>query len=210
MHDERTRPGPAQAGVGMIGLIASLAVLAVLAVVAVTALGGQTTGISGLPTLPRPSSGSGAKDSGGSPTTSPGPGALIAGAGDIVAQQNLNAALSLADQVALTSGGYGDVDAADLSAADARGLFTSGPSMGTGQINVDGAGGTDGGVALTVRSASGACWFVWRSSSATWYGVGVSAPRPSCAAPALPGPPAAGSYDGVEWQSGAFPSAAAP
>jgi hypothetical protein len=176
-------------GFGMVGVVMSLAVVSVLGVVAVAALGGNPVSSVSVPNL----GGTG----GASP---PGAGGVIATAADTVAQQNLGTALSVADQTALSAGDYGNLDAAALVGAGSGVDFTSAASTSAAQVSV-GVGGN--GVTMATRSASGTCWFAWRSSATTWYGVEKG--QLSCPAPALTGTPATGT-GGIRWQQGAFPS----
>ena len=191
-----------QRGFGLVGLIASMAILGLLAVIAVKSIPTGTANAPGIAPIGHPVAAANT-DGGATPAV---PGGLISQAGDTAAQEDLRSALAVVDQTTITSGGYGKVDVSSLALQD-RGIpFTAGPSTSASQMSVVAAGGTDGGVTLAVRSASGTCWFVWTSSAATWYGVETG--RASCAAPALGKAPVAGAGGNgvIGWQPGTFPA----
>ncbi len=204
--------GGGEDGLGMLGLVASLAILAVMALIAVTSLNGLPTtkagkGDSPVEVLPggQVAIGNSGATGGAGNAVAGAPSGLVAQTGDTVAQTNLTSALSAVDQAALSAGGYGDVTVASLAAESRGDPFTSGPSTTTGQMSLVAAGGASGGVTLAVHSASGTCWFVWRSNAVTWYGAQTG--HSACQAPALPSAPAAShvSNGSIGWQSGSFP-----
>ncbi len=206
----RCGAGGGEDGIGMLGLVASLAILAVMALIAVNSLNGLPTkvgkGDSPVEALPggQVAIGDSGAAGGDGDAVAGAPSELVAQAGDTVAQTNLTAALSVVDQAALSAGGYGEVTVASLAGESRGDPFTSGPSTTTAQMSLSAAGGANGGVTLAVHSASGTCWFVWRSSTATWYGAQTG--HSACQAPALASAPAPShaSNGSIGWQSGSF------
>jgi hypothetical protein len=188
----------------MIGLIMIVAILCVLAVVAVKSLDGTSKAATAADGLGSTAAASGSSGTGGEVLA--GPGGLVAQAADLVAKNNLALVLSVADEVAATSG-YGGVSPASLAAVG-RGLqYTSSASSSASEISVAAVGGTDGAVTLAVHSASGVCWLIWASSGLTWYGA--ESDHTSCVAPRLSSAPSARTTGTgvVHWQPGTFPTA---
>lgn len=184
-------------GVGLIGLLVGLVILALMTMVAVQSLTSTskslTTGIgkTGL-TLHK--------------TTS----STLALVGDTpadeVAQANLQAALGVADDVAVQLGGYGDITVRSLDGSAAQTAFTAAASTHASNLSVASTGGLAGGVTFAVQAGDGSCWQVWRSNNVTVFGVQHgSAPClavPSRVAPHL-GRTAGKS---IEWEAGRFPT----
>jgi len=150
-----------------------------------------------------------------SPGISNAPG--VASADGIQAQQALTTALSDVSASAVTAGGYGNVSASALSAAEPSLAFVTGPTTSASTVSVavsagTGAGagfgsGSGGSVTLADRAGNGTCWLVWKSSTATFYGAQTMAS--SCAAPAIASAPSPGpvSSSSIGWQQGSFPLA---
>jgi hypothetical protein len=68
-------------------------------------------------------------------------------ADDLVAQQSLSTALTTVSTAASTSGGYGSVDIANLSASDPSVTYVDGPTTGASTISItvtSGSGGSTG------------------------------------------------------------------
>ena len=193
-------PTPAARGEAGFSMIAT--VLGLVATAVLTALLLSTT---------LGSNGSTGSASGGSGVSNA-PG--VAEATSIQAQQTLSAGLTTVASTAASAGGYGSLQPSTLSASNPSINFVSGPSTNATTISMSvvggdgGAGGAGGGsVTLAVRSSGGTCWLAWKSSgSGTWYGAQTD--QPSCTAPGLASPPAAGpvSSSNIGWQEGSYPT----
>ena len=143
-------------------------------------------------------------NSGGKSSTSIDNAPGVAMATDLQAQQSLSQGLTAASTAASAPGGFGQIDASSLSAADPSVSFVDGPSSNPTTVSV--ASG-DGGVTLADRSSDSTCWLVWRAGPGpTWYGAQTR--LSSCTAPALDGAPTPGpvSSSAIGWQQGSFPS----
>ncbi len=128
---------------------------------------------------------------------------------DVQAQSTLSTAMQNVRDGAISNG------ALSVSALAQYGVTpgpSGSPSVVSGAVadSTASSGGTDGplgfgSVTLAADSQSGTCWFVWFSSSATWYGFEPDAT--SCVAPPLVEAPTAGagSPGMVGWQQGSFP-----
>jgi hypothetical protein len=194
----RRHPGPRaeEEGLGLIGLLVSLAIIGILAVVAIKSLSGTTNSLKADTRTPEPEF----------HTTAPStPTQVIASSADEVAQANLQAALTLADDFSLAEGGYGDISVPVLADKSSPGAFTSSASTRVSDLSVAAAGGAGGGVMFAARSADGACWLVWRSDTTTVFGV--KRDHSPCIAIALPGLPALSMqpHTATLWQHGSFP-----
>ena len=183
------RPGADERGFGMIGVALSLLVLALLSVGALETFGG------------------------GQPTSAE-KGALggsVANAYDVEAQSNLANAMQNARSALIADGDASAVDLAQFGVTSGAstapgsvsGAVADAADGGTGSVGGPGAGG--GAVTLAASSKSGACWFIWFSDAATWYGVEPDAT--SCVALAMAGAPtpARASPESIGWQEGSFP-----
>jgi hypothetical protein len=127
---------------------------------------------------------------------------------DVQAQSALSNALQNVRDGAISTGGLSGSDLAQYG-------VTTGPSVSPSDVSgvVAGAGAADGAngplgpgsVTLAAQSKSGTCWFVWFSTSVTWYGFEPDAT--SCAAEVMVGAPSAsrGSPGTIGWQEGSFP-----
>lgn len=195
----------------MISLLASVVILGVLSLIAVKSLDGLPTSANGKGALSvvlpgGPVATGGATSASNDGAQSAVPGGLISQTGDTVTQQNLDSAMAVVDQeAASTSGDYGAVTIASLAGQVRGEPFISGPSTTASQISFAAAGGADGGVTLAVRSASGTCWYLWRSATATWFGASTG--QASCTAPALASAPSPSANDGtILWQANSFPT----
>ncbi len=108
------------------------------------------------------------------------------------------------ETAAAGSGGFGQVTAAMLTAANPSTTFTSGPSTSAAMVSV--ATSTDS-ITLADRASDGTCWLVWNSSTGgTWFGAQTG--LPSCTAPVLASAPVASpvSSSSIGWQEGSFPT----
>jgi hypothetical protein len=126
---------------------------------------------------------------------------------DVQAQSSLSTAMQNVRDAAISNGGLSASDLAQFG-------VTTGPSssatMVSGAVADPAAsGGPDGAlgfgsVTLASASKSGTCWYVWFSTSATWFGFEPDAT--SCVAPsmAMAPTPGAGSPGTVGWQQGSF------
>ena len=169
------------------GMVISLLIVALLSVGALKAFGGGVGAGSGAKTL-RPT---------------------VDQAYDVQAQSTLSTAMQNVRDGAISNGGLSDSDLAQYG-------VTPGPSSSSSIVSgavaasTAASGGTDGplgfgSVTLAADSQSGTCWFVWFSSSATWYGFEPDAT--SCVASPLAAAPTAGagSPGTIGWQQGSFP-----
>jgi hypothetical protein len=180
------------------GLLVSLLILAGMAAGALTALDLGSSGTT--PGVTLPSSGAGSKSGSGVQSAA---GGAIGAAAVLAAQQNLDAALTVVQQQAVLSG-YGELDPTALEGS-ARGLrFTNGPTTDDADVSMAVAPSAGGSVTLAARSATGECFYVWVSSSATWFGAG---PGPSyCQALALNAAPSVSTAaSAINWHAGSFP-----
>jgi hypothetical protein len=128
----------------------------------------------------------------------------VAEADGLQAQQALSTGLTAAETAAAGSGGFGQVTAAMLTAANPSTTFTSGPSTSAAMVSV--ATSTDS-ITLADRASDGTCWLVWNSSTGgTWFGAQTG--LPSCTAPVLASAPVASpvSSSSIGWQEGSFPT----
>jgi hypothetical protein len=149
----------------------------------------------------------------GSASTGPGSPALnptVDQAYDVQAQSALSSAMQNVRDGATSNGGLSDSDLAQygvISGPSTSSSTVSG-SVASTSATGDGVGGPlgFGSVTLAAQAKSGTCWFVWFSSSATWYGYEPDAT--SCAAqPIATAPtPGAGSPGTIGWQAGSFPT----
>lgn len=186
-----TSPGSSpEAGLGLVSVVISLLIVALLSLGAVKELTGGTGGAAGA----GPGSGS------------QGLGATVTKAYDVQAQSALSNAMQSMLDDAIANGGLSVIDLGPFGVIAGPSTSASEVSGATG--NVGGADGPlgSGSVTLAARSRSGTCWFVWFSTSATWFGDEPSAvscrARPLTNAP-LPGAAAPGT---VGWQEGSFPT----
>lgn len=132
-------------------------------------------------------------------------GGVVDQAADIAAEQNLDTALDVVQQAALSSS-YGRLSVGTLEGADRQLAFTSGASSDDDQASLAiSASPGSGSVTLAMRSESGTCFFAWTTTGSTWFGTEPDAP--SCAATALGAPPAPSDPGPgrVGWQQGSFP-----
>lgn len=191
------------AGFGLVGLVGTLLVLGALVAIAVASVNTLSGGQSPSTDLPTSSAASGGGSGGGS-----GLGGEVGIAADLAAQQNLQAAVTAAQQVAITSGNS-SAGLSTLQAAE-RGLrFVSGPSSDEETVSVAESAGVGGGgsVTLAVRSTSGTCWYAWVGAGTSWFGAEPDSK--SCVAEPLSTAPSAGSPAPgvVGWRQGGFPAA---
>jgi hypothetical protein len=128
---------------------------------------------------------------------------------DVQAQSTLSTAMQNVRDGAISNGG---VSVSDLARYGVTPGPSSSPSVVSGAVadSTAAIGGTDGplgfvSVTLAADSQSGTCWFVWFSSSATWYGFEPDAT--SCVAPPLAAAPTAeaGAPGMIGWHQGSFP-----
>ena len=177
----------AEAGLGLVAVSVSLLIVAAVAVVAMKTLSGGSGGPSGQSL-----------------------GSDVSNAYAVQAQSNLSNAMARIQDVAVSDGGFSGLDLTQFgvetgpaTAGQVSGVVSSGASAPLGEPG--GAGG--GSVTLAARAAPDTCWYVWFSSSATWYGVEPGAS--SCAARPMAQPPTAGAPapGSVGWQQGGFPGA---
>ena len=173
-------------GFGLVGIVISLLIVALLSVGALKAFASGTV--------------TGAGTSGPNPT--------VDQAYDVQAQSALSSVMQNVRDGAISNGGFSASDFAQQS-------VTTGPSGSPSDISgavadTDAAGGVSsplgpGSVTLAAESKSGTCWFVWFSTSATWYGFQADAT--SCQAEPMVAAPSAsaGSPGTTGWQEGSFP-----
>jgi hypothetical protein len=174
-------------GFGLVGIVISLLIVALLSVGALKAFASGT--------------GSGAGTSAVNPT--------VDQAYDVQAQSALSSVMQNVRDGAISNGGF------SASGLAQQGV-TTGPSGSASAVSgavadTDATGGVSsplgpGSVTLAAESKSGTCWFVWFSTSATWYGFQPDATtcqaEPMMVAPS----PSAGSPGTTGWQQGSFPS----
>jgi hypothetical protein len=173
-------------GFGLVGVVISLLIVALLSVGALKAFASGT--------------GTGAGTSALNPT--------VDQAYDVQAQSALSSAMQNVRDGAISNGGFSPSDLAQEG-------VTTGPSGSPSGVSgaaadTDATGGVSGplgpgSVTLAAASKSGTCWFVWFSTTATWYGFERDAT--SCQAePMMAAPSAsAGSPGTTGWQEGSFP-----
>ncbi len=178
---------PDEAGFGLLGIVISLLVVALLSVGALEAFAGGSGAGSGSQVL--------------SPT--------VDRAYDVQAQSSLSTAMQNVRDGAISNGGLSASDLAQFG-------VTTGPSSSATMVSgavadQTASGGPDGAlgfgsVTLAAASKSGTCWYVWFSTSATWFGFEPDAT--SCIAPSMATAPTpgAGSPGTVGWQQGSFPA----
>ena len=184
----RSRSSAHESGFGLVSIVISLLIVALLSVGALKAFAG--------------SAGTGA----GSPALNP----AVDQAYDVQAQSALSSAMQNVRDGAISNGGlsasdlaqYGVISGPSTSSSTVSGAVASTSATGDG---LDGPLGF-GSVTLAADAKSGTCWFVWFSTSATWYGFEPDAT--SCAAqPIATAPtPGAGSPGTIGWQAGSFPT----
>lgn len=171
-----------EAGFGLVGIVISLMIVAILSVGALKAFA------------------SGAGPGSGSPAQNP----AVNQAYDVQAQSALSNAMENVRDGAISNGG---VSASDLAQYGVSAAPSTSPSEVSGAVAASSADGSIGygAVTLAAESKSRTCWFVWFSSSATWYGSEPSAS--SCAAQPMPDAPTpgAGSPGSIGWQPDSFP-----
>jgi hypothetical protein len=132
----------------------------------------------------------------------------VAMANGIQTQQALTTALGSIATASTTSGGYGSLQPADLTAINPGVHVVAGPSANSSTISMATASTGAGSVTLAALAPDRTCWLIWSSpGSATWYGAqqGLT----SCVAPALPMAPTAGpvTSTSIGWHQGSFPLA---
>ena len=180
------RGSPDEAGFGLLGIVISLLVVALLSLGALKALAG----------------GSGAGPA--SQTLSP----TVDRAYDVQAQSSLSTALQNVRDGAISDGGLTAADLAQFG-------VTTGPStsatMVSGAVAPAATSGADsplgfGGVTLAAASSTGTCWYVWFSTSATWFGFEPDATSCTATSMTTAPTPGAGSPGTVGWQQGSFPA----
>ncbi|HEY5025019.1 MAG TPA: hypothetical protein VII76_08590 [Acidimicrobiales bacterium] len=176
-----------EAGLGLVSIVVSLLLVALLSVGALKAFAGGTV------------TGSGSKSL--NPT--------VDQAYDVQAQSALSSAMQNVRDGAISNGGLSSSDLVQYG-------VQSGPSNAASVVSgavmdATDAGGAPSGplgfgsVTLAASSKTGTCWFVWFSTSATWYGFEPDST--SCAAtPLSTAPtPSAGAPGTIGWQQGSFP-----
>jgi Tfp pilus assembly major pilin PilA len=186
------RPSPDQSGFGLVSIVISLGIVAILSVVALKSFAGTTGSAAGAQGLHAP----------------------VDQAYDVAAQSTLSSAMQNVRDGALSNGAmsasdlgqYGVITGASTSASEVSGAVApSGASASAGAGA--GAGGAPGygSVTLAAQAKSGSCWYVWFSSSSTWFGVQPDAT--TCVAAAMPEAPTPGapSPGAIGWQQGSFP-----
>jgi hypothetical protein len=173
-------------GFGLLSVVISLLIIALLSVGALKAFA------------------SGAGTGAGAPPLKAG----VDQAYDVQAQSALSSALQNVRDGAISNGGVSGADLAQYG-------VTTGPSTSPSDVSgavaeSDATGGSNGplgpgSVTLATESKSGTCWFVWFSTTGTWYGFEPDST--SCAAEAMFGAPSAsrGSPGTIGWQEGSFP-----
>ncbi len=189
MAGPRPRPVglPDEAGFGLLGIVISLLIVALLSVGALEALAGG--------------SGAGSESQALSPT--------VNRAYDVQAQSSLSTAMQNVRDGAISSGGLSASDLVQFG-------VTTGPSSSAAVVSgavtdaaassgPDGALGF-GSVTLAAASKSGTCWYVWFSTSATWFGFEPDATSCMASSMATAPTPGAGSPGTVGWQQGSFPT----
>jgi hypothetical protein len=143
---------------------------------------------------------SGAGPGSGSPAQNP----AVNEAYDVQAQSALSNAMGNVRDGAISNGG---VSASDLAQYGVTAAPSTSPSEVSGAVAPSSADGSTGygGVTLATESKSRTCWFVWFSSSGTWYGSEPDAS--SCVSPPMPDAPTPGpaSPGSIGWQQGSFP-----
>jgi hypothetical protein len=185
-NDPRGLASGNEGGFGLVGIVISLLIVALLSVGALKAFASGT--------------GTGAGSSALKPT--------VDEAYDVQAQSALSSAMQNVRDGAISNGGFSGSDLAQEG-------VTTGPSGSPADVSgavadTDATGGVTsplgpGSVTLAAESKSGTCWFVWFSTSATWYGFEPDAT--SCQAEPMTSPPSAsvGSPGTPGWQQGSFP-----
>jgi hypothetical protein len=178
----RPLPPKGEAGFGLVGIVISLMIVAILSVGALKAFA------------------SGAGSGSGSPAQSP----AVNQAYDVQAQSALSNVMENVRDGAIGNGGVAASDLAQYGISAAPSMSPSEVSGAVAGSSADGSIGF-GGVTLAVESKSRTCWFVWFSSSSTWYGSEPDAT--SCAAQPMADAPTAGaaSSGSIGWQQGSFP-----
>jgi len=169
-----------------VGIVVSLLIVAALSVGAITAFAGGTASQSGPGVL--------------NPT--------VDRADDVQVQSTLSATMQNVRDAAIGNGG---VSGLNLAQYDVMTGPSSAPSQVSGAVDQASTGGTaddslgSGAVTLAAESMSGTCWFVWFSTSATWYGFEPDAT--TCVAQQFSSAPtpSAGSPGTIGWQQGSFP-----
>ncbi len=172
-----------QSGFGLVSIVISLAIVAILSVVALksfAATTGSASGPQGLHTS-------------------------VDQAYDVAAQSALSSAMQNVRDGAISNGA---VSASDLGQYGVTaGASTSASDVAGAVAPPDGAGGAlgYGSVTLAAQAKSGTCWYVWFSSSSTWFGVLPDAT--TCVALSMPEAPTPGapSPGTIGWQQGSFP-----
>jgi hypothetical protein len=180
------RPSVEQSGFGVLSIVISLGIVAILSVVALKSFAG-TTGAT-----------AGAQGLHGS----------VNQAYDVAAQSTLSTAMQNVRDGALSNG---EVSASDLGQYGVTTGSSTSASVVSGAVAPSGdtadAGGAAGygSVTLAAQAKSGTCWYVWFSSSSTWFGVQPDAT--TCEASAMPEAPAPArpSPTTIGWQQGSFP-----
>jgi len=184
----RSRSSERDAGFGLVSIVFSLLIVALLSVVALKGLVGET------------STGTGSK-----PLA-----VTVDQARDVQAQSSLSSAMQDIRDGAISNG---SVSASDLAQYGVQPSPSSSASEVSGAVADASAAGGDsggalgfGGVTLAAQAASGTCWFVWFSASATWYGFEPDAT--TCVAQSMSVAPTAGpdSPGMIGWQQGSFPT----
>jgi Tfp pilus assembly protein PilX len=173
------------AGFGLVSIVVSLLIVALLSVGALKAFaGGATTG----------------PEAKALNTT-------VAQAYDVQVQSALSSAMQNVRDGAISNGG---LSASDLAQYGVQSGPSDSSSTLSGAVAATSAAGPAGplgfgSVTLAAQSKSGTCWFVWFSTSATWYGFEPDAT--SCIAPSMATSPSAsaGSPGTIGWQQGSFP-----
>lgn len=175
-----------QAGFGLVGIVVSLVIVAALSIGAFTAFAGSTASQSG--------------PGGLSPT--------VDRADDIQVQSTLSATMQNVRDAAISNGGLSGANLAQYGVTTGSSSAPSQVSGAVAQPTTVGAGDGplgSGAVMLAAESTSGTCWYVWFSTSATWYGFEPDAT--TCVAQQLSSAPApsAGAPGTIGWQQGSFP-----
>jgi hypothetical protein len=175
-----------QAGFGLVGIVFSLLIVAALSIGAFTAFAGGTGSQSG--------------PGGLNPT--------VDRADDVQVQSTLSAAMQNVRDAAISNGGLSGLNLAQYGVTTGSSTAPSQVSGAVAQVATSGVGDGplgSGAVTLAAESTSGTCWYVWFSTSATWYGYEPDAT--TCTAQQLSSapPPSAGSPGTIGWQQGSFP-----
>jgi Tfp pilus assembly protein PilX len=179
------RSSKRDAGFGLVSIVLSLLIVALLSVGALKEFaGGATTG-----------AGSKALNT------------TVAQAYDVQVQSALSSTMQNVRDGAISNGG---LSASDLAQYGVQSGPSDSPSTVSGALAATAGSGAAGplgfgSVTLAAASKSGTCWFIWFSTSATWYGFEPDAT--SCVAPPLATAPtaSAGSPGAIGWQEGSFP-----